>query len=161
MRPELNDIRLLKLAEFYETAYERFVVELATYVVRDDETRRRLAKLLEGDHHERIVRELERLNARMREDDAAGVLRAAILDVVEVESAARDFYRDNAERVHDGVVARLFRELAREEEGHVRIAEAALHDAEERRVAAAGVGIEGTSQTRLFPKGTPGPGGRP
>jgi rubrerythrin len=132
MRPELEDIRLLKLAEMYEEAYERFVVELATHFLRDPALRERILQVAspEDQHHERIVAQLDRLNGALAEEDRAGMVRAALLDVRDVERAARDFYLAHVDRVHDPEVARLFRQLAAEEGRHLRIAEETLRIAE-------------------------------
>ena len=128
MKPILNDIRMLKLAEFYEEAYEAFIVEIATKVIDDPEIRTRLMALVspEDAHAERIVENLERLNAAVAPEDHTDLLRAALLDVRDVEQSARDFYIAAVDRVHDPKVAALFRELANEERGHVRIAEDAI-----------------------------------
>lgn len=128
MRTELNDIRLLKLAEMYEAAYEHFIVELAERVVKDDEIRRGVMKLVAPTdmHGERIAAQLVRLNESVSEEDHEGILHAALLDVRDVERAARDFYLGHADQVHDPEVAKLFRNLAHEEGEHLRIAEGLL-----------------------------------
>jgi rubrerythrin len=138
MRGELNDLRLLKLAEMYEEAYERFVLEVAGRIVQDEEVRRPLMTLVAptDQHHERIVAQIERLNARVGPEGQRSVERAAILDVCEVERAAHDFYVRVADQVHDPEVARLFRALAREEAGHMRIAAGALALAERKAAGA-------------------------
>lgn len=124
----LGDVRILKLAEMYERAYEAFVLEMAERYVQDPDVRARLAKLTASTdkHGERIAAEIERLNAQLTDADRLGVERAALQDVIEVERAAREFYLRFLEEVHDKGVADLFRALAREEAAHVRIAEAAL-----------------------------------
>ncbi|HEV8359961.1 MAG TPA: hypothetical protein VGR28_05825 [Candidatus Thermoplasmatota archaeon] len=151
MRPELNDIRLLKLAEMYESAYERFILELAARVVDDPQLRAGLGKLTDPNdrHGERIVAELERLNAKLGPADKPGVVRAALLDVADVERSARDFYARNADRVHDGRVAKLFRELAQEEGRHLHIAEDLLRIAA-RGVVGAGADLAGMEALRLL-----------
>ncbi len=128
MNPLLHDLRLLKLAEMYEIAFERFVLEVTTAIVTDDEVRTRLRRLADPgeDHHERIAAELRRLSALVRPEDQPAVEHAAVLDVRDVEAAARDFYERHVTSVHDPRVAQLFRQLAREEERHVAIAEDAL-----------------------------------
>lgn len=126
--PLLNDIRILKLAEMYERAYEGFVLEMADKYVRDDEVKRRLHRLVAPTdrHGERIGVELQRLNALASEADQTAIERAAIRDVLEVERAARAFYLRFVEDLQDARCADLFRKLAREERAHVRIAEDAL-----------------------------------
>lgn len=139
MRDELHDVRLLKLAEMYEEAYERFVLHMADHVVRDPDLRTRLRALAApGDrHHDRIAEHLRRLNARLGPEDQAAVERAALLDVVEVEEAARRFYLEHVDEAHDPEVARLFRELAGEEAEHARLAREALAALERRDGGAA------------------------
>lgn len=112
----------------YELAYERFIVEVATRIVDDEEIRRRLFSLVDpsDDHGARIAAELERLNASLFDEDRPGVVRAALQDVGEVERAARDFYLRSADQVHDPRVAKLFRELAQTEAKHAAIADEAL-----------------------------------
>ena len=134
MRPELNDLRVLKLAEMYEMAFERFVFEVAERIVQDEEVRAALRRLVspEDRHHERLVEHMVRLNAALTPADQAAVEIAALEDVLEVEAAARDFYRRQADQLHDPRVVKLFRELAAEEERHVRLAREALRLAESR-----------------------------
>jgi rubrerythrin len=126
MKPELNDLRILKLAEMYEAAYERFVLEMANRVVKDEEVRKKLLTLATDDHHDRIVEEIDRLNAALSPEDQRQVERAALLDVVEIERASRDFFVAHADQVHDPRIVKLFRRIVREEEAHVRLAEEAL-----------------------------------
>lgn len=126
--PIVHDIRLLKLAELYEEAYERFVVQMATQVVEDGEIRDLLWKLVDpGDAHaERIAAQLERLNAAIGEEAKEDVLLAALKDVCEVERTAWDFYRLHSTSVKDPQVRALFDELAHEERRHYTIAREAL-----------------------------------
>lgn len=124
----LSDIRILKLAEMYEHAYEAFILDMATRYVQDPDVKTKLRTLAgpSDDHEARITGELERLNKDLGTVDRAAIERAALQDVIAVERAAREFYLKFVEEVHDPAVAELFRNLAREEAGHVRIAEAAL-----------------------------------
>lgn len=128
----IGDIRILKLAEMYERAFETFLLEMAKKYVQDPAIRKKLAVLADpkDDHGERIAREIDRLNAELGAPDHASIERAALQDVLEVERAARAFYLRFVEEVRDPKVAELFRQLAREEAGHIRIAEdaLALHD---------------------------------
>lgn len=126
--PILHDIRLLKLAEMYERSYERFVLEMAAQFPEDDDVQEHLRQLVGGedDHGARITTELSRLNAEAGDLDPVLIQRAALMDVVEVERTAREFYIKNADRAHDPAVASLFREMAREESQHIRLAEDAL-----------------------------------
>lgn len=112
----------------YEEAYEGFVLGVAERMVEDPEVKAKLMLLVSPTdrHHERIVAQMQRLQAAMTPAEQAGLLRAALLDVCDVERSARDFYLRQADQVHDGEVAKLFRQLAREEEGHMRIADEAL-----------------------------------
>lgn len=128
MDPQLSDIRILKLAEMYERAYEAFVIEMAQNYVTDLEIRQKLRKLVDPNdgHGERIAAALVRLNARVAPVDRASLERAALRDVLEVERSARAFYLRYVEEIHDTEAAQLFRQLAREEGEHVRIAEDAL-----------------------------------
>lgn len=134
MRDDLEDLRILRLAQLYERAYEDFVQEIASRLA-DEDTRRRIEPLApaQDDHAKRLQRHADRLRARLREEDREGLLDGALLDVVEVERAARAFYLQNADRVHDPAIARLFHDLAKEDLLHVRIAEDAL-DAHRRRL---------------------------
>jgi rubrerythrin len=128
VKRELNDLRLLKLAEMYEAAYERFVLEVAGRMIEDEDVRALVMTLAspQDRHHERIVEQVERLNAALGPEDRSGILHAALLDVAEVERAARDFYLRRVDEVHDPGVAGLFRQLAHEEAQHARIAQKAL-----------------------------------
>jgi rubrerythrin len=134
MRALLNDIRLLKLAELYERAYEEFVLEVAERIVDDEPTRAKLMHLVDPrDHHaERIAAHLARLNGAVSPDEHGDVLRAALMDVCDTERSARRFYLEHADKVHDPQVARLFRELAEEEGRHARLADEALSALERR-----------------------------
>lgn len=126
MKPELNDLRILKLAEMYETAYERFVHEMAERVVKDDKVRERLRVITQDGHHERIVAEIDRLNKTLSSEDAHEVERAALLDVLEVERNSRDFFITHIDQLHDPRLVSLFRAIAQDEERHVEEAERAL-----------------------------------
>lgn len=128
MNEILSDIRILKLAEMYERTYEAFVLEMAAKYVQDAKVKESLAKLAgpSDKHGERISAHLERLNGSLGEVDRASLERAALQDILEVERSARAFYLRFVEEVRDPEVAELFRELAREEGGHIRIAEGAL-----------------------------------
>lgn len=125
MRHEVNDVRILKLAELYEVAYERSVADIAAQFAEDAMILEGLSRLVspEARHPERIVEALERLNARLGSRDRSDLLRAALLDVRDVERSALEFYTRQADRVHDADVAALFRALAHDESEHVRIAE--------------------------------------
>lgn len=148
MNAKLNDIRILKLAEMYEGAFERFVLEMAERVVKDDQVRRELLKLVDPTdmHHERIVAHLERLNAALTPEERLAVEIAAAEDCVEVERAARDFYLGHIDQLHDKDVIALFRALAHEEEQHLKIARRAL----ERARGTAGHLPSGMPETRPF-----------
>ena len=124
MKPHVEDLRQLKLAELYETAYERFILDVALRTVTDPRIRDALLTLAPaGDGHRRVLaEEVARIHAELTPEERAEVTRAALLDVVEVERAARDMYLRLADRVHDPRIVRLFRTLAKEEEAHVRLA---------------------------------------
>lgn len=128
MEHALSDLRILKLAELYESAYETFILEMAEKHVRDEAVRSELHKLAQpsGAHGRRVADAIQRLNARLGPVDRAAVERAALLDVLEVERNARAFYMRYVEEIHDPEVAALFRALAREERWHIRIVEDAL-----------------------------------
>ncbi len=128
MNPDLSDIRILKLAQMYERAYEAFVREVATEFVGDDAIKAKLGELSGplDNHRDRIAAHLDRLNRKMGPVDPHVVERAALRDVLDVERAARAFYLRFVEEIHDPHVARLFRDVAREEAMHVRIVEDAL-----------------------------------
>lgn len=151
MNPILSDIRILKLAEMYERAYEGFVLEMVERHVKDDSLKTRLRALAAptDGHGERIAAHIERLNRRLGAADSAMLERAALLDVLEVERSARSFYLRFVEEVHDPDVAALFRELAREETNHVRLAEdaVALHDRKAGRIR---MGFETERSLRLL-----------
>lgn len=126
-----DDLRILKLAELYEDAYERFVREAALRTVEDPGMRAKLLRLapLDDPHGARIAAERRRIEARLGPADKPAVLVGTLLDVVEVERAARSFYLSALTQAHDPGLVKLFRELAREEETHVGIAEDVLGEA--------------------------------
>ncbi|GEM_PF-4521168 len=141
---DVRDVRLLKLAEMYEVAYEGFVLEIAQRVVKDADVRSTLLRLAGGprtgvDHHERVVRELERLNAALPQGAQPAIDLAAVQDVLECERAAHEFYLERVEEAHDPRVRALFRDLAKEEAGHIAIAQAAFDLAQRRARAVSGV----------------------
>lgn len=125
MKAHVEDLRHLKLAELYEMAYERFILDVALRTVADPRIRDALLALAPAgdEHHRAIAEEMQRINAELTPDERAEVTRAALLDVVEVERDARDMYLRLADRVHDPRVVKLFRGLAKEEEAHVRLAQ--------------------------------------
>lgn len=125
LNPVVSDLRHLKLAELYELAFEQFVRDLALRTLRDEATRAQVMRLApESDPHAgRIRAEIERLNAKVRDEDMAEIERAALLDIVDVERAAREVYLDLVDKAHDPAVVSLFKDLAREESEHVRIAD--------------------------------------
>lgn len=147
----LDDVRLLKLAEMYENAFERFVLDVSQRYVEDEEVRAKLAALVgpTDAHAERIAAQLDRLNREIGPADRAGVERAALLDILDVERAAHDFYLRSLDKVHDSVVADLFRQLAREEGEHIRIAQDALALADRHRGRTPG--REGEGQPTRIP----------
>lgn len=124
----LDDIRILKLAEMYVRSYQRFVHEMSAQFARDPAVMRHLRRLVDPqeDHAARITQQLARLNASVGPEDALDADRAALLDVVEVERAARKFFLERADAVHDPKVAALFREMAREQAERTSFAEDAL-----------------------------------
>lgn len=124
----MNDIRLLRLAEMYESAFEAFVVELAARDIRDASLRKELLTVIspDEDHGGRVQTEMQRLHEALGPEAAAALERGAILDVIDIERAAREFYMTHVDSVHDPRVVKLFRELAMEEDRHARIAERVL-----------------------------------
>lgn len=140
----VRDVRLLKLAEMYEVAYERFVLDVASRIVKDPLVRAQLLRLAAGphagdDHHGRIVLQLERLNATLPEGAQPAIDLAAVQDVLDCERAAREFYLSRIDEASDPAVRALFHDLAKEEARHVAIAEAALDVAQRHARAIAGV----------------------
>lgn len=135
MSPLLHDIRILKLAELHERAYEAFVLEMASRYVRDPEVQDAVRALVAaGDAHtDRITALLTELSARVPPDDVDDIERAALLDILAVERAAREFYLRHLEEAQDERVSRLFRDLLHEETLHVRAAEGALATHDRRR----------------------------
>lgn len=132
MKGDLHDLRILKLAEMYEIAYERFVLDMAFHVVDDERVRTLIDRLApEGDQHAHDIQQMiAKINARLGPEDRAQLEYAALLDILEVESAAFRFYSASADRVHDPAVSNLLRELAREERAHVALVEEALRVAQ-------------------------------
>lgn len=127
-----TDLRLLKLAELYEDAYERFVRDVALRTIADPTMRARLLQLAppEDDHAKRIHAERERVEASLEPEDEPAVILGALTDVLEVERAARNFYLASLQETYDPKIAQLFRQLAREEEKHTDLARGILRDAE-------------------------------
>lgn len=128
MNDRVDDIRILKIAEMYERAYESFVLEIAEKYVHDPAVKKLIHKLAGPNekHGERIASAIERLNAQLGIVGRASLERAALRDVLDIERSARAFYMKYVEEVHDPGVAALFRALAHEEGEHIRIAEDAL-----------------------------------
>lgn len=123
----LEDLRLLRLAELYEVAYEQFLLDVADREVRDPEVRAALLKLAgPDDHRARIVREMDRIRASLPEQQRAAAVVGTVQDVVDCERAARRFYLERLDAVHDPAVAKLFRDLFQEETRHVAWAEEAF-----------------------------------
>jgi len=136
-----TDLRLLKLAELYEDAYERFVRDVARGSIENEAMRSRLLHLAppEDEHAKRIRAERKRIEASLKPEDGPAVVLGALIDIVEVERAARNFYLSALKEVHDPKLVALFRQLARDEETHTSIAEGVLHDAEAVLAPAPGV----------------------
>lgn len=140
MNPIVEDLRHLKLAELYELAFERFVRDLAIVTIRDETARAEILEKLvpESDPHAgRIREEIERLNAKVTDADMGDVERAALLDILDVERAAREAYLRLIDKAHDPRIVQLFRDLAREEAEHALFAERILVDADRRRAPTA------------------------
>lgn len=80
MNPILSDIRILKMAEMYERAYEGFVPEMVERHVKDDSLKTRLRALAAptDGHGERIAARIERpaQPAESFREGARSVLRA-------------------------------------------------------------------------------------
>lgn len=128
MRPELDDLRVLRLAELHERAYERFMLDVAEGLP-DEKTRERLLHLVHsGEHGARLAREIARLSARLSPEDKAEAARASLLEVIDVERAALDLYMRHVDAVHDPSVVQLFHDLVREERENVRVAETILDE---------------------------------
>lgn len=127
MDAQLEDLRILRLAAMYEEAFESFVARMMERHL-DGPTKARLAPLQpdRDQHAERIRALLARIERALPPDAEPALQRAILVDVVEVERAAREFYFNHLEDVHDPQLVRLFHELAAEEGKHGRIAEDAL-----------------------------------
>lgn len=139
MKPEVNDLRLLKLAEMYALARERFVAEIEAHVVDDPDVRAVLQRLIasHGGQRARLASEILQLNAGIHPEAHAEVVRAALLDIREAEEDAREFYRAHADRLREVPLAHLFQALAQEAARDARLAEDALRlaDRKARRAA--------------------------
>lgn len=151
--PLAHDIRLLKLAEMYEEAYEGFVLQMATQVVDDAELQTMLMQLVDpaDAHGERIAEELDRLNQNVGDELRQDIVIAALNDVIEVERAARDFYRSHAGSVHDREVRALFEELAEAEDRHHEIAKTALRTARRKAGLPEEDKMPASYASRIFP----------
>lgn len=114
MRPLLEDIRLLKLAEAREVAFIALLVDLSASLVRDRAALAHVHELLCAAQTRRLAlaRRLERLNARLAERRPEEVERAALMDLAEAARGDEAFHRDLAPRLHDDDDARLLRDLA-------------------------------------------------
>lgn len=125
---------MLKLAEFYERSCEAFVRDLARRDVHDPEVLAEVRKLAaKPERHEaRVAALLARKRAELNPAQREALERAALLDILEVERTAREFYMRSFERVQDPEVGHLFRDLARAESRHLELAEHALALAEMR-----------------------------
>lgn len=128
MKPELNDLRILKLAEMQEHAHRRFLTEVAQCIVRDDALRRQLLDLAARPMYRcaRIASHMTRLNERLGPADDRAIEAAALQDVLDVERAQLEFYSSQADRLHDPRVVRLFRDLVAEGDASVDSVRAAL-----------------------------------
>lgn len=113
MKDVVGDLRVLRLARMYEEAFAAFVESIAGAPARDD-------------HGARLAASEARLRTLLEPEDIVELARSELLDVVEVERAARAIYLRFADEVHDPALARLFRELAAHEVEHVRRAQAAV-----------------------------------
>ncbi|MHB8587048.1 MAG: hypothetical protein ACYDDF_14560 [Thermoplasmatota archaeon] len=146
MIPDVDDLRILRLAAMYEHAFEHFVQDFAAKQV-DPVLRAQLETLApEIDQHEaRIEAAIGGILHRLPGDARDAVVRGGLLDVLEVEQAAKDFYVRRLDRLHDPDIVDLFRSLAREEAKHVKIAEDALRhfDSAHRKAAL-------SEESRLF-----------
>lgn len=115
--PEVNDLRLLKLAVLLESAHAAFALKVAAQLAREDpqaeEALLRMAAA-SAERQARLAADLRRLSVRA--DPALGpeAAEAALM-------ALRDFYKENADRLHDPAAARLFQELYREERRHLAV----------------------------------------
>jgi rubrerythrin len=152
----LDDIRLLKLAEMHERAYESFILEMADRYVRDEAARGEIRKLVGStdDHGARIAKLLAELSAKVPSEKQPLVERAALLDIIDVEHLAREFYLPRIDQAHDKRVIELFRELARQEALHVRIAQDALRASDEHHGLATQADME-KALRMLGDEGTP------
>lgn len=128
MKPELDDLRVLRLAELHARAYERFVLDVADRLT-DEKTRARLLHLAaSGDHSGRIAHEIERLSSKLSPEDQAEAARASLLEVIDVKRAALDLYMRHVDAVHDPAVVQLLHDFVREERDNVRVAETILDE---------------------------------
>lgn len=143
MKPELDDLRALRLAELHERAYERFVRDVAEHVA-DEGARADLAGIAASDDAARIAAEIERLRAKLSPEDAADAARASLLDVLDVERAGLEFYVKHVDAVHDPALVQLFHDLAQRKRDRIHVAETILdeHTLRTRRVQRPSKGVE-------------------
>lgn len=138
MKPELGDLRVLRLAEIHERAYERFLRDVAERL-DDPQTQSRLTRLADSDERaQRIAREIARLVAKLSPEDQGEAARADLLEVIDVEREALDFYVRHVDAVHDPALVQLFHDLARQGRDHVHVAETVLDEHTMRARHAAG-----------------------
>ena len=135
MRPDIHDLRLLKMAAFYEQAHERFALDVARRVTQDAQIQRGLERLARSSDAQRhaVADLMQERATTLTPQDHQELVVAALLAVRDMSRNAHDLYWRLLDEAHDEAVATLFRSLRRETERHLRLADELVYRAQRTR----------------------------
>lgn len=116
----LSDLRILHLAVSLEDTLERYEENLRN-LIPEVVVRAKLRGLFEpGPSHEALREAYKQLSRKAGAAHAGLSTDDVLQTLLECESLARDFYLNHLDRLSDPGLVRLFRQMAAEEEQHVR-----------------------------------------
>lgn len=126
VKGRLTDLQWLYLAHHLEETFEGLEKAYERHLL-DPTVRTMLEPLFAGGPgHRQLEGALARLNEALERDRASLTQRELLGAIAHCERLARDFYQRRADDLSDPALAELFRSLARDEERHLKAAEAAL-----------------------------------
>ena len=125
MHGKLQDLQYLHLACRIEEAFEGLEKGLEKHL--PPHLRKQLEVIFqEGPNHHRLQQAFHDLNHDLAEHEGEVTPRQLLTAIRDCEALARDFYRNNAQKLSDPGLQKIFKGLAGEEGAHLDAAEKAL-----------------------------------
>lgn len=125
MQGKLQDLQYLHLACQIEEAFEGLEKGLEKHLPAH--LRKQIEVLFqEGPNHHRLQQAFDDLNHELADHKRDVTPRQLLMAIRDCEALARDFYRNNAQKLSDPNLKKIFQGLAGEEGAHLEAAEKAL-----------------------------------